>query len=141
MFGNYTARNDGPGKVFDFAGVQNMTIENIWVEHMMCLFWGNNVDNNVIRDSRVRNMYADGLNLTNGSAGNRVANIEARSTGDDAFALFAATDGGGGGPAEQRLREPLGADPLARGRSRGLRRQAQHLPQHLRRRHAHLLRR
>ncbi|GLY51186.1 glycosyl hydrolase [Lentzea sp. NBRC 102530] len=97
VFGNYTQRNDGPGKVFDFAGVQNMTIENIWVEHMMCLFWGNNVDNNVIKDSRIRNMYADGLNMTNGSAGNRIANIEARSTGDDAFALFAATDNGGSG--------------------------------------------
>ncbi|WP_082373379.1 discoidin domain-containing protein [Nocardia sp. NRRL S-836] len=97
VFGNYTARINGPGKVFDLAGVQNMTIENIWVEHMMCLFWGNNVDNNVIRDSRIRDMYADGLNMTNGSAGNRVANIEARSTGDDAFALFAATDNGGSG--------------------------------------------
>lgn len=97
VFGNYTQRIDGPGKVFNFAGVQNMTIENIWVEHMMCLFWGNNVDNNTIRDSRIRDMYADGLNMTNGSAGNRIANIEARSTGDDAFALFAATDSGGSG--------------------------------------------
>lgn len=97
VFGNYTTRIDGPGKVFNFAGVQNMTIENIWVEHMMCLFWGNNVDNNVIRDSRIRDLYADGLNMTNGSAGNRVSNIEARSTGDDAFALFAATDSGGSG--------------------------------------------
>lgn len=97
VFGNYTARINGPGKVFDLAGVQNTTIENIWVEHMMCLFWGNNVDNNTIRDSRIRDMYADGLNMTNGSAGNRIANIEARSTGDDAFALFAATDNGGSG--------------------------------------------
>jgi hypothetical protein len=97
VFGNYTSRNDGPGKVFNFAGVQNTTIENIWVEHMMCLFWGNNVDNNTIRDSRIRDMYADGINMTNGSAGNRVANIDARSTGDDAFALFAATDSGGTG--------------------------------------------
>jgi hypothetical protein len=97
VFGNYTQRIDGPGKVFNFAGVQNTTIENIWVEHMMCLFWGNNVDNNTIRDSRIRDMYADGLNMTNGSAGNRIANIEARSTGDDAFALFAATDSGGTG--------------------------------------------
>lgn len=97
VFGNYTARINGPGKVFNFAGVQNTTIENIWVEHMMCLFWGNNVDNNTIRDSRIRDMYADGLNMTNGSAGNRISNIEARSTGDDAFALFAATDSGGSG--------------------------------------------
>ncbi|WP_245778314.1 discoidin domain-containing protein [Lentzea xinjiangensis] len=97
VFGNYTTRINGPGKVFNFTGVQNMTIENIWVEHMVCMFWGTNVDNTVIRDSRVRNLFADAINLTNGSAGNRIANIEARSTGDDAFALFAATDAGGTG--------------------------------------------
>ncbi|WP_229812639.1 discoidin domain-containing protein [Lentzea flava] len=97
VFGNYTSRIDGPGKVFNFAGVQNMTIENIWVEHMMCMFWGNNVDNNVIRDSRARDTYADVINMTNGSAGNRIANIESRSSGDDSFALFAATDSGGTG--------------------------------------------
>ncbi|SDF78182.1 CARDB protein [Lentzea fradiae] len=97
VFGNYTQRINGPGKVFDLNGVQNITIENLWVEHMMCVLWGTNVDNSVIRDSRVRDLYADAINLTNGSAGNRISNIEARSTGDDAFALFAATDLGGTG--------------------------------------------
>ncbi|GAB2978798.1 galactose-binding domain-containing protein [Saccharothrix stipae] len=95
FFGNYTSRIDGPGKVFDFANVANITIENIWAEHMVCLYWGANTDFMTIKDSRIRNMFADGINMTNGSTDNWVANIEARSTGDDSFALFSAIDAGG----------------------------------------------
>ncbi|KOX31157.1 glycosyl hydrolase [Saccharothrix sp. NRRL B-16348] len=95
FFGNYTSRIDGPGKVFDFANVSNITIENVWAEHMVCLYWGANTDFMTIKDSRIRNMFADGVNMTNGSTDNRVANIEARSTGDDSFALFSAIDAGG----------------------------------------------
>jgi hypothetical protein len=95
-FGNYTSRIDGPGKVFDFSSTANMTIDNIWVEHMVCLYWGANTDNSTIRNSRIRNMFADGINMTNGSAGNTVSNNDARATGDDSFALFNATDSGGG---------------------------------------------
>ncbi|MEU8142630.1 discoidin domain-containing protein [Nonomuraea sp. NPDC048901] len=91
-FGNYTSRNDGPGKVFDLANVANMVIDNIWVEHQMCLLWGTNTDNMTIKNSRIRDTFADGVNMTNGSTGNLVTNIEARSTGDDSFALFSAID-------------------------------------------------
>ncbi|RZQ65862.1 CARDB domain-containing protein [Amycolatopsis suaedae] len=96
VFGNYTARIDGPGKVFDFMNVSNMTIRDIWVEHQMCLLWGANTDNTKVYDNRIRDMFADGLNYTNGSTGNHVNNNEARSTGDDSFALFAATDNNSG---------------------------------------------
>ncbi|WP_421735472.1 discoidin domain-containing protein [Cellulomonas sp.] len=96
-FGNYTSRIDGPGKVLDFTNVSNMTVDDLWVEHMICMFWASNMDNSTITDSRIRNTFADGINMTNGSANNRVANIEARGTGDDSFALFAATDAGGTG--------------------------------------------
>ncbi|TCO57964.1 discoidin domain-containing protein [Actinocrispum wychmicini] len=95
-FGNYTSRIDGPGKVFDITGVTNLTIDNIWVEHMICMFWGTNVHNVTITNSRIRDTFADGVNMTNGSTNNHVANVEARTTGDDSFALFAATDQGGG---------------------------------------------
>ncbi|MFI5590962.1 discoidin domain-containing protein [Amycolatopsis sp. NPDC051758] len=92
VFGNYTSRIDGPGKVFNLANVANLTIDNIWVEHQVVMVWGTNVDNTTIKNSRIRDTYADGINLTNGSTGNHVVNDEARSTGDDSFALFAATD-------------------------------------------------
>ena len=96
-FGNYTSRIDGPGKVLDFTNVANMTVDDLWVEHMICMFWASNMDSSSITNSRIRNTFADGINMTNGSANNRVANIEARGTGDDSFALFAATDAGGTG--------------------------------------------
>ncbi|TYB47268.1 glycosyl hydrolase [Nonomuraea sp. PA05] len=95
-FGNYVERIDGPGKVFDFNNVANMTIDNVWIEHQICMLWGSNVDNLTIRNSRIRNVFADGLNMTNGSTGNHVTNIETRSTGDDSFALFSAIDNNSG---------------------------------------------
>ncbi|MDU0292856.1 discoidin domain-containing protein [Saccharothrix longispora] len=95
FFGNYTSRIDGPGKVFDFANVSRITIDDIWAEHVVCLYWGANTDSMTIRNSRIRNTFADGVNMTNGSTDNLVQNIEARSTGDDSFALFSAIDAGG----------------------------------------------
>ncbi|MZD08369.1 Secreted glycosyl hydrolase, partial [Streptomyces sp. SID5785] len=94
-FGNYTSRIDGPGKVFDFAGVSDITIDNVWVEHMVCLYWGANTDNMTIKNTRIRNTFADGINMTNGSTDNHVVNNDARATGDDSFALFSAIDAGG----------------------------------------------
>ncbi|MEU8977282.1 discoidin domain-containing protein [Streptomyces sp. NPDC048309] len=94
-FGNYTSRIDGPGKVFDFSNVSDITIDNIWNEHMVCLYWGANTDSITIKNSRIRDMFADGINMTNGSTDNHVVNNEARATGDDSFALFSAIDAGG----------------------------------------------
>ncbi|MFC8491613.1 discoidin domain-containing protein [Streptomyces sp. NPDC057235] len=94
-FGNYTSRIDGPGKVFDFANVTDIVIDDIWNEHMVCLYWGANADRITIRNSRIRNMFADGVNMTNGSTDNHVVNNDARATGDDSFALFSAIDAGG----------------------------------------------
>ncbi|MFE0876513.1 glycosyl hydrolase family 28-related protein [Streptomyces smyrnaeus] len=95
-FGNYTSRIDGPGKVFDFQNVSDITIENIWAEHMVCLYWGANTDRMTLKDNRIRNTFADGLNMTNGSSDNLVTDNETRATGDDSFALFSALDSGGG---------------------------------------------
>ncbi|MEV6792000.1 discoidin domain-containing protein [Streptomyces sp. NPDC051320] len=94
-FGNYTSRIDGPGKVFDFSGVADITIDNIWDEHTVCLYWGANTDRVTIKNSRIRDTYADGINMTNGSTDNHVTNNESRATGDDSFALFSAIDAGG----------------------------------------------
>jgi hypothetical protein len=94
-FGNYTSRIDGPGKVFDFSNISDIVIDNVWNEHTVCLYWGANTDNVTIKNSRIRDTFADGVNMTNGSTDNHVTNIEARSTGDDSFALFSAIDAGG----------------------------------------------
>ncbi len=31
-----------------------MTIDNIWVEHMVCMYWGANTDFMTIKNSRIR---------------------------------------------------------------------------------------
>ena len=85
----------------------NITIDNIWTEHTVCLYWGANTDHMTIKNSRIRNMFADGINMTNGSTDNLVDNNDARATGDDSFALFSAIDAGGVGRDQQRLREPV----------------------------------
>ncbi|MEV0213568.1 discoidin domain-containing protein [Micromonospora sp. NPDC050695] len=95
FFGNYTNRIDGPGKVWgELKDVDNMTLDSVWVEHTVCAYWGVSVSGLTIRNSRFRNTFADGVNLTNGSTNNLVTNTEGRSNGDDAFALFSATDQG-----------------------------------------------
>jgi hypothetical protein len=72
-----------------------MVIDNIWVEHTVCMYWGANTDFITIKNSRIRDTFADGINMTNGSTDNLVSNNEARTTGDDSFALFSAIDAGG----------------------------------------------
>jgi len=94
-WGNYVHRVDGPGKFIDGNGMQHVTVENVWVEHFVCLYWGVNASHNTFRNNRIKNMFADGINMTNGSSYNVLDNNYARATGDDAFALFSAIDAGG----------------------------------------------
>ncbi|MFD1046619.1 glycosyl hydrolase, partial [Kibdelosporangium lantanae] len=95
-WGNWTTRIDGPGKVFDLANVSNLTFDNLWIEHTVVGVWGTRLQGVTVENSRFRDLFADGVNFTNGSTRNHVVNNEARTTGDDSFALFAATDLGGG---------------------------------------------
>ncbi|WP_139992280.1 discoidin domain-containing protein [Paenibacillus paridis] len=94
-WGNYVYRTDGPGKFIDGNGMQNVTVQNIWVEHFICLYWGVNSSNNTFKDNRIKNTFADGINMTNGSSYNVIDNNYSRGAGDDAFALFSAVDSGG----------------------------------------------
>ncbi|GAA5187843.1 discoidin domain-containing protein [Rugosimonospora acidiphila] len=96
-FGNYDQRVDGPGHTFDLRNLSNITIDNVWIEHQVVGVWGAAaVMNSTFTNMRIRDTYADGINLTNGSQGNLISNDQARSTGDDSFALFAAQDQNGG---------------------------------------------
>ncbi|ANE45620.1 glycosyl hydrolase [Paenibacillus swuensis] len=94
-WGNYIYRQDGPGKFIDGNGMQNVTIQNVWAEHFVCLYWGVNSSNNTFKNNRIKNTFADGINMTNGSSNNIIDNNYSRGAGDDAFALFSASDAGG----------------------------------------------
>lgn len=95
VWGNYRYRVDGPGKFIDGNGMQNVTVDNVWAEHFICFYWGVGSSNNTFKNLRIRDTFADGINMTNGSNNNLITNSEARGTGDDAFALFSAVDAGG----------------------------------------------
>ncbi|HEV2344769.1 MAG TPA: discoidin domain-containing protein [Actinocrinis sp.] len=96
-FGNYTTRVDGPGHTFQLTNTSNLTLDNLWIEHNVVGVWGlTAVTNSTFTNLRIRDTLADGINLTNGSQGNLISNDEARTTGDDSFALFAAQDSCGG---------------------------------------------
>jgi hypothetical protein len=110
FFGNYTNRIDGPGKVFgELRDVDNMTVDDVWVEHTVCAYWGVSVSGLKFTNSRIRDTFADGINMTNGSTNNLVSNVDARSTGDDSFALFSAIDSGSGEANHGNVLENLSA--------------------------------
>jgi hypothetical protein len=78
--------NLGDGSVF----------ERIWIEHMKCGFWTTyGTKRMVLRDSRVRNLKADGLNFCDGTVESVVERCHFRNTGDDALATWSARDGAG----------------------------------------------
>ncbi len=102
MDGMNKIRTEG-GKPFANGYGKNTTIENVWIEHTTCGFWcggavgdfPNGTDteskqskNLLITDCRIRNTGADGINLSNATTNATVVNVECRSTGDDAFAMW-----------------------------------------------------
>lgn len=81
-----------------FAGPMGVDslIENIWIEHTVAGIWvGNDPPNQryttsglKIRNCRVRNVYADGINLANGTSNTLVENCHIRNSGDDGIAIW-----------------------------------------------------
>jgi hypothetical protein len=71
---------------------------DLWIEHEVAGIWiGNDPDNQKngptqnlhIHDVRIRDTFADGINLDNGTSGSLVENCSLRSTGDDAATTWA----------------------------------------------------
>ncbi|MBW4084457.1 discoidin domain-containing protein [Paenibacillus sp. S150] len=70
----------------------NSIMNNLWIEHGKVGFWFTNQTNNVtISNSRVRNVWADGINLHYGTANSTVTNNSVRNTGDDGMAMWSDT--------------------------------------------------
>jgi hypothetical protein len=83
------------GKAWVNSAHKNTVIERMWIEDVQCGYWvgGNQESTNLlVRDCRIRNTGADGINLCNGSLNCIIENCTARGTGDDGFAIWSATD-------------------------------------------------
>ena len=76
-------------------------IHDVWVEHFECGFWIGGYDapypvdvtrNLTISNCRIRNNYADGVNFCVGTSGSTVTQCSLRNNGDDALAMWPASD-------------------------------------------------
>ena len=99
MFGEAVARDEelnGVKKAFAGPQGKDSLIENLWIEHYIGAIWVGNdppyqeapTQNLTIRDSRIRNTYADGINFDNGTSNSLVENVHMRNLGDDAAVVW-----------------------------------------------------
>jgi hypothetical protein len=100
IFGDVTLRDDAMG-VHAFGGPfgGGSEIDNVWMEHFTTGPWiGQSgsppIDGMIIQGCRIRDLYADGVNLNTSTSNTTVKQCHARNTGDDAFATWSS----GGGP-------------------------------------------
>ena len=88
IFGNVTRRVDADRHcAFEVFPGSNNRFENLWIENVKCGFWVKGNVNLVIRNSRIRNTFADGINLTGNTRNSIVEHNDMRNHGDDAIAL------------------------------------------------------
>jgi hypothetical protein len=100
LFGDVSARRDDvPENGFDGPAGRNSRIENVWLEHHKVGYWVGKGElagvpttalttGLTLRGLRVRNTFADGINLCNGTRDSVVEQSHFRSTGDDALASW-----------------------------------------------------
>lgn len=90
ILGETLHRDDkSPENGFNGSAGSGSLLENIWVEHTKVGFWVSGGTNGlVIRNSRFRNLFADGINFCNGTSYSVVENSHFRNTGDDALASW-----------------------------------------------------
>jgi hypothetical protein len=72
-------------------------ISNIWIEHTEAGMWiGGPTDGLLITGCRMRNTFADGINLASGVTNTIVEHCSIRNTGDDCMAMWSYTEWGDG---------------------------------------------
>jgi hypothetical protein len=100
IFGETSSRDDNSATDNAFSGVAGYgsVLDGIWIEHKKCGFWVGEPSNKVptnnlwIRNCRIRNLMADGINLCNGTSNTVIENCSLRYTGDDSLATWSANN-------------------------------------------------
>ncbi|SET73344.1 Carbohydrate binding module (family 6) [Stigmatella erecta] len=89
-FGDIVERRDDPDRAaFQESFGTGSHFQNIWIEHAKVAYWIRPpTDGLFIVNGRVRNVYADGINLHAGIKNSTVSHVHTRNTGDDAFAMW-----------------------------------------------------
>jgi hypothetical protein len=91
-----TGRNRtlGASGGLNLSGANGWLVERVWIQHTDAAMWASG-SNGTVRDSRVLNSWADGINLNSGPGTDKAGynltaqNNYVRATGDDSFAINA----------------------------------------------------
>ena len=90
IFGQVNARNDCDQDNGIGGAMSNSTVSNIWIEHMKVGAWMDGpMTNLTFSGMRIRDTFADGINLHGGVTNSTITNSNIRNTGDDGLALWA----------------------------------------------------
>jgi hypothetical protein len=99
IFGDATARDEpvnGPQKAVGGPQGNGTQLYNLWIEHEVAGLWiggdppyqDQQTQNIHIHDVRIRDTFADGINLDNGTSNSLVENCHMRNTGDDSATVW-----------------------------------------------------
>jgi hypothetical protein len=96
LAGEETGRDDQYGRAGietpnTSRSIKNLTVCNIWMEHLKVGVWTYRMDAMLLTGCRIRNTFADGINLCGGTSNSVVEQCAIRNTGDDAIALWSWT--------------------------------------------------
>jgi F5/8 type C domain/Pectate lyase superfamily protein len=72
------------------GALSDSTIDNVWMQHTKCGAWMDGpMDNFTLKNSRILDQTADGVNFHMGVTNSTVTNTFVRNTGDDGLAMWA----------------------------------------------------
>ncbi|GAA1384766.1 discoidin domain-containing protein [Catellatospora chokoriensis] len=93
VFGETVVRDDATIDSGFGGSLSGSTISNVWVEHVKAGMWFDGPSEGLTIDGgRIKNVWADGLNLHDGVSRSTVSNLFVRNTGDDGMAMWSATN-------------------------------------------------
>lgn len=83
-------RNDGAdAAAFEGNFGTGSLVQNVWVEHMKVGFWlSSGTDGLFMVNGRIRDTWADGINIAGGVRNSQISHFNIRNTGDDAMAMW-----------------------------------------------------
>lgn len=70
------------------TNMRNVRFQNIWIEHYKVGLWADVTNGISMMGCRIRNTFADGVNLCGGTSNSVVTQNDIRNTGDDGIAMF-----------------------------------------------------
>ncbi|HXL87732.1 MAG TPA: choice-of-anchor D domain-containing protein [Streptosporangiaceae bacterium] len=89
IFGQVNSRVDCDQDNGIGGAMSNSTVSNIWIEHMKVGAWMDGpMTNLTFSGMRIRDTFADGINLHGGVTDATITDSEIRNTGDDGIALW-----------------------------------------------------